>query len=163
MVLSKKIKTLSAGFFKNPPDGRGHGLKCIESKNRRHFEKPTFWVLQLCASCPGWFVHFKCLKNAPCLWFGRFSSRVKRCTRVCLQRFTRELKRPNQRQGAYLRHLECPNHPMPKAQSCRSQKVGFSKWCLFFISMQFWPWPLPSGGFIQKIPNPSGFHLTRVN
>ena len=42
MVLSKKIKTLSAGFFKNPPDGRGHGLKRIESKNRRHFEKPTF-------------------------------------------------------------------------------------------------------------------------
>ena len=147
MVLSKKIKTLSAGFFKNPPDGRGHGLKCIESKNGRHFEKPTFWVLQLCASYPGWFVHFKCLKNAPCLWFGRFSSRVKRCTRVCLQRFTWELKPPNQRQDACLRYLECPNHPLPKAQSCRSQKVGLSKWCLFFDLMNFRPWRLPSGGF----------------
>ena len=84
-------------------------------------------------------MHFKCLRNAPCPWFERFSSHVKRCIRVCLQRFTRELKSPYQRQGAYLRHLECLNHHLPKVQSCRSQKVGFSKWCLFFILMQFWP------------------------
>ena len=106
--------------------------------------------------------HFESVKYAPCLWFGRFSSRVKRCRHMRVQRFTWELKRPKQRQDAFLRHLGCPNHPLPKVQSCRSQKVGFSKWCLFFISIQFRPWPLPSGGFIQKIPNPSGFHLTRI-
>ena len=32
MVFQEKIKTLSKKFFKNPPDGRGHGLRCIESK-----------------------------------------------------------------------------------------------------------------------------------
>ena len=95
-------------------------------------------------------MHFKCPKNGPCLWFGRFSSRVKRCTRVRLQRFTRELKRPNQRQGAFLRHLKCTNHPGYEAQSCSTQKVGFSKWRLFFDSMHFRPWPLPSGGFLKK-------------
>ena len=85
------------------------------------------------------------------------------CRRVCLQRFTRELKRPNQRQGAFLRHLKCRNHPGTKVQSFSTQKVGFSKWCLFFDSMHFRPWPLPSGGFIQKNPCGQGFHLTRVN
>ena len=35
-------------FFKNPPDGAEHDQKCIKSKNRRHFEKPTFWDIQLC-------------------------------------------------------------------------------------------------------------------
>ena len=35
-------------FFKNPPDGAEHVQKCIKSKNRRHFEKPTFKVIQLC-------------------------------------------------------------------------------------------------------------------
>ena len=147
MVLSKKIKTLSAGFFKNPPDGRGHGLKCIKSKNRRHFEKPTFWVLQLCASYPGWFVHLKCLKNAPFIWFGCFSSRVKRCRHTRMHRFTRELKYSKQTQGAFLGPLKCSNHPGAEVQSCRSQKVAFTKWCLFFDSMHFWPYPQPSGGF----------------
>ena len=132
MVLSKKIKTLSAGFFKNPPDGRGHGLKCIESKNGRHFDKPTFWVLQLWISYSRWFMHFKCLKNAPCLSFGRFSSNMKRCRHTRMQRFTRELKRPNQRQGPFLGHLKCSNHPGTKVQSCRYQKVGFTKWRRFF-------------------------------
>ena len=108
-------------------------------------------------------MHFKCLKNAPCLWFGRFSSDVKRCRHTRVQCFMSELKRPNQRQGAFLRHLKCTNHPGYEAQSCSTQKVGFSKWRPFFDSMHFRPWPLPSGGFIQKIPNPSGFHLTRVN
>ena len=70
-------------FWINPPDGRGHGLKIIESKNRHHFEKPTFLVLQLWTSSLFWFGHFKCLKNAPCLWFGRFSSHVKRCRSAC--------------------------------------------------------------------------------
>ena len=107
-------------------------------------------------------MHFECLKNASCLWFGHFSSRVKRCTRVCLQRFTRELKRPNQRQGAFLRHLKCTNHPGYEAQSCSTQKVGFSKWRPFFDSMRFRLSPLPSGGFIQKILNEQKFHLTRV-
>ena len=41
MVFQEKIKTLLKEFFKNPPDGRGHGLKCIESKNGRHVKKPT--------------------------------------------------------------------------------------------------------------------------
>ena len=162
-AFQEKIKTLSKEFFKNPPDGRGHGLRCIKSKKECHFEKPTFWVLQLCTSYPGWFVYFEWLRNAPCLSFGHFSSDVKCCTSVCLQRFTSELKRLNQRQGAFLRHLKCTNHPGYEAQSCSTQKVGFSKWRLFFDLMNFRPWALPSGGFIQKIPNPSGFHLTKVN
>ena len=66
---------------------------------------------------------------------------------VCLQRFMRELKCPNQRQGAFLRHLKCPNQNGYEAQSCSTKKVGFSKWCRFFDSMIFRPWPLPSGGF----------------
>ena len=57
--------------------------------------------------------HFKCPKNAPCLWFGHFSSDVKCCTHTCLQHFTWELK--------------CTN------QSWRSQKVAFSKWCCLLI------------------------------
>ena len=57
--------------------------------------------------------HFKCPKNAPCLWFRHFSSDVRRCTYTCLKHFTWELK--------------CTN------QSCRSQRVAFSKWCCFLI------------------------------
>ena len=106
-------------------------------------------------------MHFKCLKNAHCLWFERFSSRVKRCRHTRVQRFMRELKRPNQRQGAFLRHLKCTNHPGHEAQSCSTQKVGFSKWRPFFDSMRFRLSPLPSGGFIQKILNEQEFHLTR--
>ena len=60
---------------------------------------------------------------------------IKRCT--CLQRFTSELKCPNQRQGAFLKQSKCTNHPEPKAQCCRSQKVGFSNGCLSFDSMHF--------------------------
>ena len=92
-------------------------------------------------------MHSKGSKNAPFLWFGHFSSGVKRYMHAHLQRFTSELKRLNQRQGAFLGHLKCTNHPGTKVQSCRSQKVGFSKWCLFFDSMNFRPSPLPSGGF----------------
>ena len=55
---------------------------------------------------------------------------------------------PNQRQGAFLGHLKCPNHPKYEAKSCSTQKVGFSKWCPFFDLMHFRPWPLLSGGFI---------------
>ena len=84
-----------------------------------------------------------------------------RHTRV--QHFTSELKRPNQRQGAFLRHLKSTNHPWYEVQSCSTQKVGFLKWRPFFDLMNFRPWPLPSGGFIQKIPCGQGFHLTRVN
>ena len=127
------MKSLSIGnFWINPLDGRGYCLTSIESKNRRHFREPTFWVLQLCASYPEWFVHFKCPKNAPCLWFRHFSSNVKRCRHARVQRFTSELKRPNQRQGVFLRHLKCTNHPGYEVQSCSTQKVGFSK-CVFFL------------------------------
>ena len=42
------------------------------------------------------------------------------------------------------------------------KKLVFSKWCQFFDPMIFRPWPPPSGGFIQKIPRESEFHLTRV-
>ena len=38
-------------FLKNPPDGAGHILKCIESKNWHHFDFKTFlrpWTLLLC-------------------------------------------------------------------------------------------------------------------
>ena len=33
-----------AAFFKNPPDGAGHSLKCIESKNRQHFHFKNFLI-----------------------------------------------------------------------------------------------------------------------
>ena len=82
---------------------------------------------------------------------------------MCLQRFTSELKRPNQRQGAFLRHLKCMNHPGYEAQSCSTQKVGILEWGLFFDLIYFIPWPLPFGGFIQKNPRGQGFHLTWVN
>ena len=121
-----------ASFFKNPPEDAEHVQKCIESKNRCHFEKATFWDLQLCTLAPGWFEHFKCPKKAPCLWFGRFSSCVKRSMHVCQQHSTRELNCPNQRQSALLGHLKCSNYPGAKVQSCRSQKVCFTMCCLFF-------------------------------
>ena len=149
-------------FSINLPDGRGHGLKLIESKNGRHFEKPTFRDQQLCTLVPGCFKHFTGLKNASCLWFRRFSSRVKRCRHTRLQCFTWELKHPNERQGAFLGHQKCTNQPGYEVQSCSTKTLGFSNWHPFFYSMHFRPYPLPSGGFIQKICNPSGFHLTRV-
>ena len=130
-------------------------------KNGHHFEKPTFLVLQLCHLVPDDSC-FKCPTNAPCLWFGRFSSDVKRSTHACLHRFTQELKRPNQRQRAFLRHLKCLIQNRYEAQSCSTKKVSFSKWCRFYVSMIFRPWPLPSGGFIQKIPHKSVSYLTRV-
>ena len=162
--ISANVMGKSRSSFLHITPTRGHWAwaNCIESKSQHHFTTPIFWDLQLCTLGPGWFEHFKYPKKAPCLWFGRFSSRVKCCRHACMQRFTRELKCPNQRQGPFLGHLKCTNQPRTKAQSCSTQKVGFLKWCLFFDSMHFRPWPLPSGGFIQKIPNPSGFHLTRV-
>ena len=51
----KKNYTLLKLFFKIPSEGTGYG----------HFEKATFWDLQLCTLGPGWFVHFKCPNNAP--------------------------------------------------------------------------------------------------
>ena len=45
-IWQKILSTLS--FFVNPPDGAEHVQKCIESKNRHHFEKPTFLDVQLC-------------------------------------------------------------------------------------------------------------------
>ncbi len=35
-------------FSKNPQDGAEHVQKCIKSKNRHHFERPTFSDIQLC-------------------------------------------------------------------------------------------------------------------
>ena len=127
-----------------------HCLKCIKSKNQRYYILPTFWDLQLCTLVSGWFEHFKWPKNGPCLWFGRFSSRVKRCIRVCLQRFTRELKCLNHTQGAFLGPLKCSNHPGTKVQSCRSQKVGKIKCRWFFDSMQFAYAQCPLVGFICR-------------
>ena len=75
---------------------------------------------------------------------------MKRCIRLCLQPFTRELKCPSQRQGAFLEHLKRTNHPRDEAQSCSTQKVGFSKWGPYFDLMHFRPWPLPSGGFLKN-------------
>ena len=125
-------------------------FKMHRIKNRRHYFTATFWDLQLCAFVTGWYEHSKGPKSASCLWFGCFSSRVKRCIRVCLQRFTRELKRPNQRQDAFLSPLKCSNHPGTKVQSCRSQKVGFSKWRRFFDPMQFAYAQCPLVGFICR-------------
>ena len=147
--ITKKIKTFPEKFFKNPPEeGTEHGQNYIKSKNRHHFEKPTFWDVQLCNLSAGWFEHFKGPKNAPWLWFGHFSFEVKCCKH--LQRFTTELKRPNKRQITFSGCSKCTKHSGLKVQSCTSQTVGFSKWCLFFDLMYFWPCPLPSGGFIQK-------------
>ena len=86
----------------------------------------------------------------------------KRCTHASLHRLTQELKRPNQRQRAFLRHLKCLIQNRYEAQSCSTKKVSFPKWCRFYVSMIFRPWPLPSGGFIQKIPHKSVSYLTRV-
>ena len=94
--------------------------------------------------------HFKCPKNAPCLWFGCFSSRVKCCIRVCLQRFMRELKPPNQRQGAFLGPLKCSNYLQTKVKSCRYKKVSIKKWRRFFDSMQFAYAQCPLVGFICR-------------
>ena len=58
---------------------------------------------------------------------------MKHCIRVCLQRFKRELKRPNQRQGAFLGPLKCLNDPGTKVQSCRPQKVGLKSGIDFLI------------------------------
>ena len=131
---------------------RGHWAwaNCIESKNRRHFFMPTFWDLQLFTLVSRWFEHFKGPKNAPWVCFGRFSSRVKRCIRVCLQRFTRELKRLNQTQGAFLDLLKSSNHLQTKVKSCRSQNVGIKKWRRFFHSMQFAHAQCPLVGFICR-------------
>ena len=95
-------------------------------------------------------MHFECLKNASCLWFGRFSSRVKRCRYTHVHRFTRELKRPKQTQGAFLGPVKCSNHLETKVKSCRSQKVGIKKWRRFFDSMQFAHAQCPLVGFICR-------------
>ena len=120
--------------------------KTHQIKKGHHFEKPTFWVLQIYDSYPGWFVHFKFLKNAPCLWFGCFSSDVKS---VCLQRFKSELK---------ARIILVMKHKVVVLK-----KLFFQSGIPFFDSMHFRPWPLPSAGYIQKIPSGHGFHLTREN
>ena len=40
---SNEIEIGSQGsFFKNPPDGAEHSLKCIESRNRHHFDFKNF-------------------------------------------------------------------------------------------------------------------------
>ena len=102
-------------------------LRCTKSKNWPHFSTPTFYDLQLCTLVSGRmirFEHFKWPKNAPCLWFGHFSSHLKCCRHTCMQCFMRELKHLNQRQDAFSGPLKCSNHPGTKVQSCRSQKVG---------------------------------------
>ena len=149
------MKSLSIGNFLNKST-RWQRLwyKIHQIKKRRPLWKTNFlssttlhFIRRMIRAFAKWFVHLKRLKNAPCFWIGCFSSCVKRCIHVCLQCFTRELKCPNQRQGAFLGHLKCTNHPENEAQSCCTQKVGFSKWCLFFDPMHFRPWPLPYGGF----------------
>ena len=78
-----------------------------------------------------------------------FKSILTHCD-VCLKRFMRELKRPNQRQGAFLGPLKCSNHLETKVKSCRSQKVGIKKWRRFFDSMQFAHAQCPLVGFICR-------------
>ena len=63
---------MRGSFFKNPPDCAEHVQKCIESKNRRHFEKSTFEYVQLCSltqkdsSAPKVLkLHFVSVKNDP--------------------------------------------------------------------------------------------------
>ena len=111
---------------------------------------PTFWDLQLFTLVSRWFQHFTGPKNAPWVCFGRFSSRVKRCRHTGMHRFTRELKRPKQTQGAFLGPLKCSNHLETKVKSCRSQKVGIEKWRRFFDSMRFTHAQCPLVGFICR-------------
>tara|TARA_Y100001956_G_C4026945_1_gene144464 strand:+ start:74 stop:229 length:156 start_codon:yes stop_codon:yes gene_type:complete len=45
--ITKKIKSFPTDFLKNQPEATESkmakkGLNCIRSKNRHHFEKPTF-------------------------------------------------------------------------------------------------------------------------
>ena len=67
-----------------------------------------------------------------------------------MHRFTRELKRLKQTQGAFLGPLKCSNHLEIKVKSCRSQKVGIEKWRRFFDSMQFAHAHCPLVGFICR-------------
>ena len=143
------MKSLSIGIFLNKST-RWQRLWCKihQIKKRRPLWKTNFlssttlhFIRRMIRAFAKWFVHLKRLKNAPCFWIGCFSSCVKRCIHVCLQCFTRELKCPNQRQGAFFRHLKCMNQPGPKAQCCTIQTVCFSKWCPFFDLMHFWRCP----------------------
>ena len=152
------MKSLSIGIFLNKST-RWQRLwyKIHQIKKRRPLWKTNFlssttlhFIRRMIRAFAKWFVHLKRLKNAPCFWIGCFSSCVKRCIHVCLQRFTRELKRPNQRQGPFLGHLECSNHPGTKVQSWRSQKVGITEWRRFFDSMQFAYAQCPLVGFICR-------------
>ena len=131
---------------------RGHWAwaNCIESKNRYHSIIPTFWDLQLFTLVRRWFEYFKGPKNAPCVWFGRLSSRMKRGRHTHMPRFTRELKCPKQTPGAFLGPLKSSNHLETKVKSCRSQKVGIKKWRQFFDSMQFAHAQCPLVGFICR-------------
>ena len=146
----KKKKNFSGVPLNKSGLKKWNGSKCVQSKIRFHFLIPTFWALQLCTLVPGWFKHLKWPKTASCLWFWCFSSHVKRCRHTRMQRFTRELKRPNQRQGPFLGHLKCSNHPGTKVQSWRSQKVGITEWHWFFDSMQFAYAQCPLVGFICR-------------
>ena len=45
------IPDLQRDFLKNPPEGAGHGLKCIEFKKRHHFDFKNFSRLSTLLSC----------------------------------------------------------------------------------------------------------------
>ena len=42
--ISKRILIRLFPFFKNLPDGAGHSIKCIKSKNRQHFNFKNFLI-----------------------------------------------------------------------------------------------------------------------
>ena len=99
-------------FISNPWEGTEHGQNTLNQKTT-HFEKATFWDLQL------WFVHF--------------SSHVKCCRHVCVQHFTSELKCPNQRQGAFLGHLKWKDVDL---KNLLFKVMLFSLiWCILSIEM----------------------------
>ena len=128
------MKSLSIGNFLNKST-RWQRLwyKIHQIKKRRPLWKTNFlssttlhFIRRMIRAFAEWFLHFKRLKNAPCLWIGCFSSRVKRCIQVCLQRFMQELKLPNQRQGV---------SSWEWSAKLLYSKSWFSKWRPFFDSV----------------------------
>ena len=79
-----------------------------------------------------------------------------------MQRFTRKLKHPNQRQDAFFGPLKCSNHPKTKVQSCRSQKVGIIEWRRFFLFDGICLCSVPSGGFYMQVGTSTAKRTSRA-
>ena len=58
-TLFKWIPNLQGNFLKNPPEGAGHGLKCIQSKSRYQSKTAIYHDKQLCFYIPWRLFHSK--------------------------------------------------------------------------------------------------------